>query len=386
MGIASVGGNLFLFAAYAAVAHLVPKSVFGEYQLAGTLMAIAALTAYPKMSGALITAAARKAFGTFPVAISAVRGKSKYGILGLTAFSAYYAATGRYGLAGAIAASIPFFMPYATSGFYEAYSVGTGNIAPYALRSLAASFASAAALVLAALLFPTYSAVLVFSFFCAMAATTGRWVYENPPYSTSHDAPVSEEALSFGKRTSWTEAVIMSANYADILLLNAFLGPREVAIYGIARIVPEGIKGLVKNVGVLAAARITTMDGRAVGSMLALRLAQATIASFIVAIGYVVCAPTVFALLFPAHPEALPYSQLLAVSFMAFPAHLAESTLGALLKKKEMITLNAGSALATFALSLGLIPTFGIIGAVLARVISRFLSGGLALALARRSL
>lgn len=384
MGFASAGGSLALLAAYAAVAQLVPKDAFGEYQVAGTFVAIAAIAAYPKMSGALITAAARKAHGTFPVAASTVLGKSKYGIFGLLAFAAYYAATGRYGLAGAIAASIPFFMPYVISGFYEAYCVGTGAVRTYAMRSFAASTLAACALVFTAFFFPTHSAGLVFAFFAVSAATTGRWAYAVSTSPLTEHTPVSEESLTFGKKTSWTESLLWAANYADILLLNAFLGPREVAVYGIARMAPEGIKGLVKNLGVLAAARIAVMEKSAVGKALAIRLVQATLAAFAVAALYVLFAPIFFRFAFPTYPEAMIYSQLLAVSFLAFPAHLTESALTGLLQKKGTIILAGTGAFSILIFSLLLIPPFGILGAVLARVLARFVNAGTAFWLAMR--
>lgn len=384
MGFASAGGSIAILAAYAAVARLVPKEVFGEYQVAGTFVAIAMLVAYPKMPGALITAAARKAFGTFPAAVSAVTGKSKYGIPCLLAFAAYYAATGRYGLASAIAATAPFFITNAISGFYEAYCIGTGTVRAYALRSVAATASAAAALVLAALAFPAYSAALVFAFFGISAATTGRWAYAVSTSPLTEHAPVSEESLAFGKKTSWTETLLWAANYADIVLLNAFLGPREVAVYGIARMAPEGIKGLVKNLGVLAAARMAVMEKKAVGSMLAIRLAQATFAAFAVAVLYALFAPVFFRFVFPTYPEAVAYSQLLAVSFLAFPAHLAESALAGLLQKKGTVILASTSALSMLVFSLALIPPLGILGAVLARVLARFVNTGTALWLAAR--
>lgn len=384
MGFASAGGSLAILAAYAAVARLVPKEVFGEYQVAGTLMAIAALAAYPKMSGALITAAARKAYGTFPAAVSAVTGKSQYGIPCLLAFAAYYAATGRYGLASAIAATAPFFITNAISGFYEAYCIGTGTVRAYALRSVAATASAAAALVLAALAFPAYSAALVFAFFGVSAATTGRWAYAASTGPLTEHTPVSEESLAFGKKTSWTETLLWAANYADIVLLNAFLGPREVAVYGIARMAPEGIKGLVKNLGVLAAARMAVMEKKAVGSMLAVRLTQATFAAFAVAVLYALFAPVFFRFVFPTYPEAVAYSQLLALSFLAFPAHLAESALTGLLQKKGTVILASTSALSMLVFSLALIPPLGILGAVLARVLARFVNAGTALWLAAR--
>ncbi len=374
-----------MLGAYAVTARLVPKTVFGEYQLATTLVGIAALAAYPKMPGALITAAARGAYGTFPAALAAVRGRAGYGTAALFAAAGYYAATGRYGIACTIAVSAAFFLPYAISGFYEAYCVGSGKIREYAAWSLAAAGISACALVAAALAFPQNAAPLCFAFFCANAATAGTWAYRVSADPAARNAPVNAEALSYGKKTSWTETLLWCANYADILLLNAFLGPREVAVYGIARMAPEGVKGLVKNLGVLSAARVATMDNAAIRGMFFLRLTQATIAAFGAAVAYVLLAPFFFRLAFPTYPEALIYSQLLAVSFLAFPAHLAESTLGALLKKKETVRLNGTAAVAMLFFSCALIPPFGILGAVAARVLARFSNAAVALSIVLRS-
>ncbi len=379
MSIASTGGGLLMLAAYAVVARIVPKAAFGEYQVAGTFASIAALAAYPNMPAALVTAAARKAYGTFPLAAAAVFRRARYGMIGLLATAVYYAVTGRYGLATAIAVSIPFFAPSAISGFYEAYCVGTGSVRAYAAHSLGASFAAASAFVIAGLVFPAYAAPLVFAISCAGAATTGLWAYRASTSPVAQSGTVSYEALSFGKKTSWIESVAWTANYADILLLNAFLEPREVAVYGIARIAPEAIKGLVKNLGVLSAARIAIMEKGAVRKMLTSRLIQATLIAFACALAYVLAAPTFFRLVFPIYPEAAPFSQLLAISFLAFPAHLAESALDGLLHKKGSIILTGAGTSTIFIFSLILIPPLGILGAVSARILARFANAVIAL-------
>lgn len=385
MGLASFGSGALLFFSHSAVSRLVPKSTLGEYQIAMTLVSMAMLLAYPKIPAALIAAIARKAHGTFRYGMTAMLKRSRYAIGALLVAAAYYAATGAYGIAWGAAAGAALFTPYAISGLYESYWIGNGNARKYAIATLQSSVLVGGAMVFSAIVFPNSSASLVAACLGATGMTTGLWAL-NIAKNIPNESAVNEDALSFGKRTSWAEAVATTAHYADILLIGAFLDPRAVAVYGIARMMPEGIKGLIKNIGVLSVARIATMEREAVRDMLALRLAQAGLAAFLITIAYIAFAPALFRVFFPTYPEALPYSALLAVSFMALPAHLAESALVAFLKKKSSVILAIGSASATLTLSLLLIPAFGIAGAVIAKVASRFLSGGLALALAVRSI
>ncbi len=385
MGLASAGGSILLFTAYTLVARLVSKTVMGEYQIISTLMGIALLTVYPKMSGVLIAAGARRIHGAFAEGTAMVIKKSWQGIAVLAFFSLYYALTGAYGLSIAAAIGGLFFTPYAISGLYESYYVGTGDIQRYATRSLTISGALATALIASAYFLPHSAAALVFAFFSTNALTAGLYTYYLAQYPATHTIPGKKEYLEFAKKTSWTEALLQATNYADILLLNAFFGPKDVAIYAIARMIPETIKGFVKNAGTLSVAHVAAMNTTHIKRMLIARTAQATGIAAIVFIAYAASAPLFFPLAFPAYPEALRYSQLLALSFLAFPAHLAESTLGALLRKKETITLNTSAAGAMLIFSCILIPPFGVLGAILARVLARFSNAIVALFITLRS-
>ena len=384
MGIGSGGSSLLLFGAYAFVAQYVSKTIIGNYQIVSTLIGIALLTTYPKMSGALIVAAAQKAHGAFTDGIELILKKSWQGIIMLGIFSAYYWVRGLYGLAAAIATGALFFIPYAVSGLYESYYVGIGKIRRYAIGSLISTAAIASALVGAAVLYPTSASALVLAFFGTNALTVGAWTYYIARQSKANNSPSHEKSLAFAKKTSWTEILLQVTNYIDIILINAFLGPKDVAIYAIARMAPETIKGFVKNAGVLSVAHIATMEKMTVKKMIIKRAIQ----SAVIAIGitglYIALAPSFFALAFPTYSESVFYSQLLAFSFLAFPAHLAESALGALFKKRETVVLNTAAASAMLIFSCALIPPFGILGAVLARIAARFSNAAVALYLTLR--
>lgn len=331
-------------------------------------------------------AEAQKIPGAFAAAMRMILKKTWQGATLLIAIAGYYALKGAYELSAATITGAAFFASYAASGLYESYYVGNGAMRRYAQGSLLISFAIAASLTGAAYFFPNNSAALVFAFFCTNACTAGVWTAVITKKSKAQGLPNDTKFLEFAKKASWTEGVLQATNYADILLVNAFFGPKDVAVYAVARIIPEAVKGLVKNAGVLSIARIATMKKSAIRRMLIARTAQAFAIAGGFFIAYVAIAPYAFNILFPTYPEALRYSELLALSFLAFPAHLAESTLNALLIKEKIVRLNIAAAGGMLIFSCILIPPFGVLGAILARVFARFSNAAVAFYLALRAI
>ncbi len=160
--------------------------------------------------------------------------------------------------------------------------------------------------------------------------------------------------------------------YVDKLLISSMLGLNQLAIFTIALLIPDQVKGWMKalllvSFAVQARGEDTPQRRRrllrAVGRMMLL---------FLIAIlVYILLAPTLFALLFPNYPEAVLLSQLFSVTLLAIPSTLigqymeAQGMLPAL--RRSQWLSSAVFVLATVTL----IPAYGLLGAVGARGILR---------------
>jgi O-antigen/teichoic acid export membrane protein len=87
-----------------------------------------------------------------------------------------------------------------------------------------------------------------------------------------------------------------------------------------------------------------------------------------IALGYVVIAPHLFALLFPQYTASVPYTQVLAFGLLFVPSLFFRQALLTHTKKKHLYIAETLIPLSRIILVVTLLPLYGIWGAVIATV------------------
>jgi O-antigen/teichoic acid export membrane protein len=164
------------------------------------------------------------------------------------------------------------------------------------------------------------------------------------------------------------------ANYLDRLLLFHYLGAAEVAIYSIAIAPSEQLKGLFKNITTLAFPKYAEKHEKKSSDLFAgygAKMWRFFLLASSIAVVYVVAAPYLYQIFFPKYLGAVVYSQIFALSLVTVISSIPVTILQAQAAKRKLYTLNTASSIGQIAFLFILIPYYGIMGAVIARLLSR---------------
>ena len=180
--------------------------------------------------------------------------------------------------------------------------------------------------------------------------------------------------IKYSKHTSLRNVLSTVANRIDAVIIFTQLGAADLAIYTIATLVPEQIKGHFKNIASLLLPKYA-IAGSAILISGAFKRSLLLVVTFtIIALSYIVAAPFIFGIFFPKYTEAILLSQILAISFPAMIAILPNTILKASLSEKELYKIEIISSLYLILSSFVTIYFFGLWGAIINKILFRYLT------------
>jgi len=180
--------------------------------------------------------------------------------------------------------------------------------------------------------------------------------------------------LSYARHTSVRGFLLNVAFRADSVIVFTQLGAVELAVYTIASVIPEQIKGTFKSLSTLLLPKYAAhADFSAVRKSIPHRSLQLFLVLTGVAIVYALCAPFIYTLLFPKYEAAVFLSQLLALSFPAMVALIPSNALESQLQDKELYILHTVSAVIMLACTISGILLYGLVGAIIAKIVYRYI-------------
>ena len=160
----------------------------------------------------------------------------------------------------------------------------------------------------------------------------------------------------------------------DKVIIFTFIGPVEVAIYSFAVLIPTQISDILTNVSSIALPKLAVKSREEIGKNLMKKVWKLFILVGAIIVIYVAIAPFFYQIFFPQYLISVPYSQLFALSLVAFPAFFLTNVFRAKMMKTELYLLRAVDALKLILL-LVLVPFFGVLGAVLALLGTQIIKG-----------
>jgi O-antigen/teichoic acid export membrane protein len=180
--------------------------------------------------------------------------------------------------------------------------------------------------------------------------------------------------ISYAKNTSVRNIISNVAQKSDSVIIFTQLGATELAIYAIATVIPEQIKGSVKNLTSLLIPKYSQHDDiTKVKKSVPKRSLQLLLILLLITIIYIFAAPYLFDLLFPKYENAVFYSQLLALTIPAFVLLVPYSVLLSQLEEEKLYKITLYSSIFQILISLGFILTLGLIGAIIAKIVHRII-------------
>src|SRR3989344_2521221 len=316
-------GGIILSALFA---RIWPKEVFGQYSFLVSILGFAGLATLPGMSQAVTQAAAENKDGVYKKAILTAGKWSVVGSIILTLISAYYYFSGNSNLSIAILVSALAFPISAAGSLFNAFLAGKKQFRLVAIYGAVAQAASIAATAFALFRFPSLVFVALFSAW-STAIANGLLTLLAGKYATNKGE--DNKLIRLGFHLSFSQIFTIGADYLDGLLIPLFL--------------------VVKS--------------------LQLEMVVAAIVLF-----YIFAAPTIFKILYPSYQsQAVGLSQIFSLSLLYYPGNILALLFLRERQAKPIHQTNVVYGVATVISLMVLVPTMGLVGAIFAKIIARFL-------------
>lgn len=371
--ISQIISSLASFLLVIAFANLLPKETFGTYKYILSLGSILLIPALPGINTAVNMAAARGLDGTLALALKTKIHWGFFSSLASLLLAGYYFLNGNLELAISLLI-VSFFLP-----FMEAFALYipflNGKKKFDTLTKYNAIIHVASSLILIGIVFLTKNLFLIIlSYF--LSWTVLRYIfYKLTTKKFIFSKEKDDSAISYGKHLSLMKITNTIASYIDKIFVFHFLGAVPLAIYSFAIAMPEQIKGALSLLDTLAFPNFVTRKTNEIKASFKKKALRLFLLGAIVIGSYILIAPLLYKTFFPQYEEAVFYSQLFALSMLNMTLFPATTALRAKRNIKELYISNFIVPIFQIGIMLVFIIWKGLLGLIIARIISRFFGG-----------
>lgn len=372
-------GTSFLLAV--ALANLLDKTAYGNYQYILSLIGFLGIFSLQGIRTAIAQAVARGLEGSF---YTGFKIRLKYGAIGsLVAIGlAIY-----YWLKGNEALSLPLIITAVFLPLMQASRVYSGFLAGRRLFDVGARYNMATDVISVGVMLATL--LITKNVFWLIAA----YLISNTFLNCFFDylvkikfKPNKEEdqkTLNYAKHLSLLGVLSLAGDYLDKILLFNFVGPAQLAVYSFAIALPTQIKGILANISILAFPKFAAQPEKEIKANIMKKFWKLALLITGIIIIYIAAAPLFYKIFFPKYLDSIIYSQVFIFFLISIPASLLDTVFNAKIMKKNIYIIKFFSFIRII-LYIILIPIFGIWGLIAARVSMTFLNSALTLFLFRK--
>lgn len=367
--IGNIVSSISSFLLALAFARLLPKEIYGQYRYILSVMAVIAICALPGMENTIIQAVARGIEGSFK---KILKTRFKWGLLGSLSsliVAAYFLIRQDTNLAICFLIASIFLPIMETMGSYLSYLIGK-KLFGIQVKYSTLSQIIAAIITIITLFLTKNLIVLVLIYFLSNTVLRIyfllRTIKKNPP--NEKDDP---QFIPFGKHLTLMRIMTTISGQLDKILLFNFLGPIQVAIYSFAELPSRQINSFLRNIRLLALPKFATRTREEIRKTLLKKVAKAVLFIIPMIIVYILIAPYAYKIFFPQYLDSVFYSQLFIFTLLTFPTTIIAICFEAKLMKKELYQLNIISPIVRIILLVILTLFLGILGTIIAQLITR---------------
>jgi len=361
---------VFTFALAIAFANLLSKETYGTYKYVLSIFGIVASFTLSGMNTAVDQSIAR---GFDSALRDGYRIKKRWNMIAslvAVGLALYYFQAGNLSFAGAYLLFAIVFPLWDASLLFDEYLRAKENFKKSALYDMVQHIGVSTALLVALFILPRTAVVFV-AVWLIVQAGFSVYFYRKVSRTIPEDTPRDAGTLRYAGHLSVMGIVGTVANQLENILLFRMLGPASLAVYTFAAAIPEQMKGVLANIGTMAFPRFAKRTLEESRSSL-VRKTPILFCIGAVAVGaYVFIAPWLYETFFPAYTDAVLYSQLFSLSLLNMTIAPAAVILQAHKKTEEQYVSNIlWPIVRIVVVTVGVIG-WGILGAVIARIISR---------------
>lgn len=367
------------------VSHYLTKEVYGTYKYILSAVAFLSTFSLTGLGVAVSQSTARGYEGTILKAFWINLRWSGLFFAGILALAVYYFAAGNFVLAAGtlIAGSLAPIL--SSANLATAFLGGKKDF-----KRQSFYFGSIGnglpLLALIGTIFLTHDPLWLVLVFCVTNTATSLYFYFRTIAAYTPDPEKTDPGmLTYAKHLSVIGVLEGVATSIDQVLLFHYVGAAGLAVYIFSTSIVDQAKGPLKNLDSMMQARFASQPSANIRESMGNKFLWLALTVVAGVIAYIVAAPFLYAIFFPAYIEAVPYSQVYALSLLGLIFGPAGSYLIAKRKiRAQYINSIIGWVAQITFVAIGVI-WWGLWGLVVARVLSRLTMGTLAFVLYRRA-
>lgn len=370
--------SLTSFLLAVAFANLFPKEAYGIYRYILSVVGIAGAFSLTGMDTAVSQAVARGLDGTLHTSYTTMF-RWTMGTALLTVLAAgYYFAQGNSTLGwGLVIAAIT--MPLLKSALlFNGFLVGKKDFGRKVRYGFVYDLLPGAVIVFSLLY--TNNPLVVLGMYFGAHTLTAYALYRRTRAVYPPTAASEESTTTFSLHLSAMNILGAISFQIDKVLMFHYLGAVPLAAYSFALAIPQQIRQLQKHIAALVLPKFSSQPFESIRRA----IGRKTFLLFAVMAGitalYILAAPAVFRLFFPQYIESVFYSQLFSLVLLASPSVFYKQALTAHRKTKALYIVNMCIPFIKILLLFSFIPKFGIVGGVLAFLVTEALGTILSIA------
>ncbi len=358
------------------LANFLSQEEYGTYKYA---LSIFAYLSIPTLAYGMTTSLSRSiAQNKQPAVLRYITVQLKWSFLSFLAsigLSVYYLIQQNFTLSIVFIASSLLLPVMEIANIYTAIWQGRKDFVSLSKINIVSKTISTIALALAAIL--SKNALLMILVYLIIFSSIRFYflVYTLKKHKISISKTVKdEEGISYGKHLSFISILEIISSHIDKILTFHILGPAQLAVYAFAIAIPEQIKSVLKPLDTLAYPKFVERDEEEIKKSLPRKFAQLFALSVIIIAAYWIAAPFIYKIFFPQYTQSIFYSQIFAISMINLTLFPSGTFLRAKKKIKKQYIAGIINPLFNIAITTALIINYGIMGIIIARIITRISS------------
>ena len=355
------------------VGHYLPKAVYGEYKYALAIITLLSFFSLNNISGAVFQSTAQGYDGSLHKGFWANIRWSIGVFVGAFAVAIYYFFLHNSRLAEEILIGGSFAPFVASATLYSPFLAGKKDFIRQIIYSVIDNLATIGMMIGAVLL--TDSPLILVGVYFASNLLAALFFYRRTEQLyASRGGKTDESMLTYSKHLSVLGILGGIVDTLDQILVFHFAGAAQLAVFSFATALPDQAQTPMKTMDTMIQSGFVRRTTEEIHSGIANKFLWYFILSACGVVCYILAAPFIFKIFFPAYIDSIRYSQIYVVWIIACTFDPATSYFGSRKKIRELYIGGIFFILCqTVTMVVGII-WWGILGLIVAQVATRILS------------
>ncbi|MDP2947731.1 MAG: oligosaccharide flippase family protein [Nanoarchaeota archaeon] len=382
LAVGNIISTLASFLLAVAFARLLPKEVYGNYRYIISIVTMIGILGLPGIDDAVLQAVANKFEGCLKTAFKKRIRWATLGSLACLVVAAVFFFKNDFNLTISFIIAGVFFPLMESTTLYLSYLGGKKLFGVQVKYSTLAQIIATLAIIIT--LFFSKSLIIIVLIYFLSNTLIRAFFYLLTVKKFPANNNQENGFITFGKHLTLVRVVKTISSQIDKMLLFQFVGATQLAIYSFATLPTSEANIFLQNIRLLALPKLSTRSKQEIKKSLLKKVIIGTLLIIPLVAVYILIAPYVFKIFFPQYMDSVFYSQLYALTIIAFPASMFALTFQAKMMKKELYRFNIISPFVEILFLVILTPLYGIMGIIISRLIGQFFAVGYALVLFKK--